>query len=177
MSVKPFTSLLVLAILGLGAYSASAQSADNLSPLTPITDEKCRKPKSVCDMLKKMKIEREKKEYQVMLERGEDALKLSEELEASIESNGGLTAENREKLADLEKLVKKIRGEIGGDDDDGDETEEKPATVADGIKKLKDATVSLLGELKRMTRFSISAAAITTSNSILRLTKFLRSGR
>jgi len=134
-------------------------------------------PKGVREMMDKLRIEKEKKDYAEMLERGEEALKISDELDASLSKSLTLTEKDRKKLATLEKLVKRIRSDLGGDDDDTAETDEKdemPSTIVQGFKTLRNTTVRLVDELKKTTRFSISAAAIQTSNAVLRMTRYLK---
>ena len=121
-----------------------------------------------------------------MLERGEEALKLSEELEKSVAQNSKLSSQDQSKLERLEKIVKKIRKELGGDDDGGEELEGKletsfgeaedvePLTIVSAIKKLQSGAAKLVDELKKTTRFSISAVAIQSSNALLKIVKFVQ---
>lgn len=176
-------SIRLLIIAGLAMLASTTvfgQSADGTSPLNPGDRVKEEAPKSVREMMDKLRIEQEKKDYAEMLERGDKALKLTDELETSLSDNRQITEKEREKLAALEKLVKRIRGDLGGGDDesaDEQEKEERPSSIREGFTTLKNATVKLVDELKKTTRFSISAAAIHTSNAVLRLTRFLRFGR
>ena len=150
----------------------------NNSPLskTPTEDDKANLPKSYQEGLEKIRIDREKKEYDKMVGYGEEALKISEELEKAFESNGRLTEKELNKVANVEKLVKKIRNELGGDDDENDSEADlnKPVEPEKAVKTLRTVASDLFGELKKMTRFTISAAAIQNSNSLLRITRFLR---
>jgi hypothetical protein len=113
-----------------------------------------------------------------MLDRGAEAAKLSDQVEKAFEARGSLTEEDKAKIENVEKLVKKIRGELGGSD--GDETDEDlkkeddPKDVVSGVKYLRDSTARLLDELKKTSRFSISAMAIQSSNSVLKIARFLR---
>jgi hypothetical protein len=136
-------------------------------------------------MMARMRAERDKKEHQEMLDRGDEALKLANELEAAFAKNKNLSAEDRDRLESLESVVEKIRKELGGDDDDDIDidseltypkapNEERPSTMEEAFKFLHSTTVKLVDELKKTTRFSISAVAIQTSNSVLKIVKFLR---
>ncbi len=180
MLFKPYKSISIAGVVLVMAFSAIAQNADNRSPLgKPASEED--QPKNVREMFSKMRVEQRKKEYDEMLQRGEKALKLSEQLETSFSQNNQLSQADKEKLNDLEKIVKKIRSDLGGDDDEGasdDQNEtaksDKPADLVDGFKILQSNTVKLVNELKKTSRFSISAVAIQSSNSILKLVRFLR---
>ncbi len=131
-------------------------------------------PKSVKETLAKGRIDREKKDYEELIMRGEEAAQLSEELEQSFAKNNQLTSDDQKKLERLEKTLKKIRSELGGDDDDD---EGSPASTQTALEKLQNYSLNLVEELKKTTRYSISASAIETSNAILKLVRFIRQGR
>ena len=59
-----------------------------------------------------------RKDFEEMLENGEQAVKLTEEIENSFNKNKKLTTNDIQKLEKIEKLLKKIRKELGGDNDD-----------------------------------------------------------
>lgn len=185
---KHFSKLFVsLAFVLLTAFAVSAQ-ADASTPsgrAAPKEDL----PKNIQESLVKQRIEREKKDFQEMIERGEEALKLSEELEKSVAQNSKLSSQDQIKLERLEKIVKKIRKELGGDDDNGElsasfkeaengevgaEKEDKPLSVSSAIKVLQSSAAKLVEELKKTTRFSISAMAIQSSNALLKIVKFVQ---
>ena len=137
-------------------------------------------PKSLKETLEKLRIEKEKKEHNQMLERGGEIVKITVELEKTVDQNGRLTDKEYSKVATVEKLVKKIRNELGGDDDDGDDPDDqvgmqnKGLSPTDAVKSLVSKTAKLFDELKKTTRFTISASAIQASNSVLRLARFLK---
>jgi hypothetical protein len=168
-------------VIGFGSAAAPAQNADNRTAQPGQGREEEWHPKPVRERLKEMQIERDKKEHEEMLERGDKALALSKELEESLAHRATIDNKDLGKLEDLEKLVKKIRSDLGGGDDGGEpkpEIESAPAEnngdVVSGFRSLQKATVRLVDELQKTTRFSISAAAIQSSNSVLRIVRFLR---
>ena len=115
-----------------------------------------------------------------MLGRGEEALKLSEELEKAFEQNGRLNTNEINKLIAVEKLVRKIRNELGGDDDDSDKNpleQSQPLAQKDAVTTFGSTIRKLLEELKKTSRFTVSAAAIQTSNAVLKIVRFLRISR
>jgi hypothetical protein len=139
-------------------------------------------PKNIQETLAKQRIEREKKDYQELLDRSQEAVKLSDELEKSFSNTNQLSSEDQKKLDRLEKLVKKIRGELGGDDDSDSENidkdkNEKPSTMVNAFKTLQKNAAQLFDELKKSTRYSVSVIAIQTSNVLLKLVKFIRFGK
>ncbi len=126
-----------------------------------------------------MRIEKEKKDFNEMIDRGDEALKITNELEHSFEQNGKLSDSDLARLAKVEKLAKKIREELGGRDDydqENDEEQSIPLSLADAVGTLRSSAVTLFDELKKTTRFTISAAAINSSNTVLKLTRYLRFG-
>lgn len=168
-----FLSLLLVAACGV---AATAQEADNSKAPFPSKAEQDQ-PKTIRELMQKMRIEQEKKDYEEMLDRGQQAIRISEELELSFSRRSSLTRNDIEKLEVLEKLVKKIRGELGGSDDDqpdADDDDPSPNSIAEGFKSLQSLTVSLLNELKKTSRFGISAVAIKSSNAVLKVVRFLR---
>ena len=139
-------------------------------------------PKNIKETMAKQRIEREKKDYEELLQRSEEAVKLSEELEKSFTSSNKLSTEDQKKLDRLEKLVKKIRTELGGDDDGEAEMSDKekvetPSTIGSALKTLQTNASQLFDELKKSTRYSVSVIAIQTSNVLLKLVKFIRFGK
>ena len=142
-------------------------------------------PKSIKESLEKQRIEKEKKEHDDMIQRSEEALKLSEELEKSVSVSNKLSSQDQVKISKIEKIIKKIRKELGGDDDENAVIEEKPdadepdknlSAVARAVKKLQSTTTKLVDELKKTSRFSVSVVAIQSSNSLLKILKFIRFG-
>ena len=168
--------VLVFACLLLGGLvAASAQPPD--PPSIP-GEKKDDQPQTIQETLVKMRIDKDKKDHDQMVNRGEEALKITEEIQKDFDSKGKLSSDDLAKLSNVEKLVKKIRNELGGgddgDDEDAEPTESKPVTQSDGVKSLRQTAETMFNELKKSTRFSISLTAIQTTNTILRIAKFLR---
>ncbi len=140
------------------------------------------RPRGYKEMLAKQRAEREKKDHEEMLERGEEALRIAKQLDTAFQLNKGFSSQDRARLESLEKVVTKIRKELGGDDDQQDDEastmkradEPKPSTIEEAFRYLQSTTVKLVDELKKTTRFSISVIAIQSSNNVLKLIKFLR---
>jgi hypothetical protein len=169
--------IVILSILAalLGCGTCLAQSADNrTSPYGKGPEEE--RPLNLLESMAKMRIDKEKKEYEKMLGRGEEALKIAEDLEKAYENNGRLTDAEVAKLAAVEKLAKQIRNDLGGGDDESGSSGEKvePVSHAVAVKSLRSTAEDLFQQLKKTTRFTISAAAIQSSNAVLRLSRLLR---
>lgn len=170
MKLKFFQIVLSSLLIVFASVFVNAQIEATTPSGKPKTEDY---PKSIKETLKKYEIERNKKDHEQMLENGEEAVRLSEELAASFENNNQISVEDLEKLERIEKLVKKIRSELGGDDEKEEEPA-KPSNLESAVKTLRKTTVGLLNELKKTTRYSISAVAIQSSNSLLDIVRFLR---
>jgi hypothetical protein len=113
-----------------------------------------------------------------MLSRGQQALKITEDLDRVFSERRALTGSDIEKLDELEKIVKKIRGELGGEDGDDSDPEPEivtePKSLEDGFSALQSLTIKLVDELKKTSRFGISAIAVQSSNAVLKVVRFLR---
>lgn len=170
-------SFFTLALISALALLANGQDpAGSILPKAASDDDR---PKGFKETLQKMRIEKEKKDYQDMLDRGAEALKITQELELTVEKSGKLSQREYAKVESVEKLVKKIRGGLGGDDEEDskdarEDVQKSRLSSGEAVRSLRKATVALLDELKKTTRFSISAAAIQSSNAVLRVARFLK---
>ncbi|HUR97122.1 MAG TPA: hypothetical protein VMZ26_03530 [Pyrinomonadaceae bacterium] len=177
-----FANLIVFALLvGCAAMAAYSQSELPDASVRSSRQQREDPPLGLKEMLAKQKAERDKKDHEALLERGDEALRLTQQLENSFAEKKGLSQQDRTRLESLEKVVGKIRKELGGDDDADDAVnsvqpadEPKPSTMEEAFKYLQSTTVKLVDELKKTTRFSISAIAIQSSNTVLKLVRFLR---
>jgi len=167
------------------AFAASAVPGQTGADDRPFGFERRREepvPKNVLETREKMRINKLSKDYAEMLDRGEEVLKLTERVMRSFTANGRLSGVDIATIGSIEKDVKKIRDDLGGDDDDEKVDDilsehDKQPTVADAVTTLKTTTATLMDELKKTTRFSISAAAIQSTNAVIAITRFLRSGK
>lgn len=162
-----------------------AQTSGGNDVLVPSRDpsNSSNQPKSIREYLAKQRAEKAKKDHEELLKRGEEAIDLAEKLELAFALSQQLTEDEQAKLESMEKLITKIRKELGGDDDDEPEPEnivatpigeKRPADLKEAFVSLKSMTLKLVDELKRSSRFTISAVAIQSSNSVLKLVRFLR---
>ncbi|HEV7698765.1 MAG TPA: hypothetical protein VGO43_00905 [Pyrinomonadaceae bacterium] len=161
--------LLTCFVLALGTAAAFTQTAAD--PFVP-GEKKDEAPRGIQEALIKMRIDKEKKDFNEMLKRGDDVVKLAEKIDDS-QTARTLTSEEKGKVSEIGKLVKKIREELGGDDD-ADKESLPPESTVDALKALKDSVNALSEELKKSSRFTVSAAAIDRTNEILRLVQYLR---
>lgn len=168
--------LTLVAGFGVLAYGQDAESPSVLGP----GQKEDERPKSVKDFIAKQRAEKAMKDHEELLQRGDELLEITDQLENAFEKHGNLTQTDLDKLAVVEKLAQKIRKSMGGDDDDDDDVADHPeknappADVAEAVIDLKDMAVKLVDELKKTSRFTISVVAVQSSNSVLKLVRFLR---
>lgn len=156
----------------IGCASAQVSIPDAASPNGRNSEDY---PKTVKETLAKGRIDREKKDYEELIERTEEAEKISSELGKSFAKQNKFSSEDQKKLDRLEKLVKKIRNELGGDDDTPEE--DTPPSMSVAIKSLQDTTSNLVDIIKKSTRYSVSVTAIESSNALLKIVRFIRFSR
>lgn len=179
MSAKlcPILLILFAALIGAGGASAQPTFPDASTPNGRSKPQE-EMPKGIKETLFKKKLEQEKKEFAELLARGEEAAKISEEIKLSFDKNSDLTGEDRKKLDRLEKLVKKIRDDLGGEDDENEAVEkERPKDLVNALIAVQENASNLLSALKKTSRLTISAVAIESSNAVLKLVKFIRFSR
>lgn len=116
----------------------------------------------------------EEKEHRELLERSDRVAQLTDQLNKSFGQNSAFANGDATKLAELEKLVKKIRKNLGAGDDDDTMDETKPATLAQAFIQLSEMGATLNEELKKQTRHEISADSIAKSNEMLDLINLIR---
>ncbi len=175
MIVKVLQSLIFVIVSTIFVVSASAQTlkacayVDNLQ--RGQREEKL--PDNIRDRLMELCIEDNKKEFDLLVSQTEEVAKIGQEIDESYTKNKKLSSDDKVKLKQANKLLKDIRKELRADDDDDDDAEKLKSTM-DAIRDLKENTANLLDEIKKTTRHSISATAIQTSSTVLRIIKFLR---
>ncbi len=112
MTKKPLKFLFAFIFALMTCLCVNAQTSDaSTSNGRPDPNKFNDLPDPIKETLAKQRIKNEEKEYQELLKRGEDAAKLSAELNKSLESTQNLTTEDIKKLERLEKLVKKIQNQ------------------------------------------------------------------
>jgi hypothetical protein len=163
-------------MIGIMAAGCAVNVVAQDDRILPKPDDPSTWPKAALESKARMLIEESKKEHDTLLRRGDEAVEIAEKIESLAAGRNGLTGSVADKLDNLEKVVKKIRDDLNGDDDEGSElkNEEASPSAEDGFGSLKALVLKLNDELKKTTRFSISAAAIDRSNAVLRMVRKLR---
>lgn len=173
-----FKFIQLMMIVFLSAAVVIGINAQGILPDVSGSSDKSKEemPKNIKESLAKNRIDREKKDYEELVGRGEEIVTLSAEIGKSFERQKTFSAEDRKKIDRLEKLVKRIRKELGGDDD---AVSDKivPTNLTTAIKILQEKTEFLLEELKKCTPYSISVVAIENSNTLSKIVDFIQTGK
>jgi hypothetical protein len=177
MLTRTLQLLIFISLFSFGAVCAAAQSADSNRPTGFPGTDKDDRPTSIKEMFVKMRIAKDKKDHQEMIDRGEEVLRIAQLIDKNFTANAHLSDDDRARLATIEDDLKKIRNELGGKNDDEPLNENRADVAAActvAFKEFRSKAEMLVDELKKTTRFTISAAAIETTNTVMKLARFLR---
>jgi hypothetical protein len=135
-------------------------------------------PQSPYEVLARHRANQAKKQHEEMLKRGDAALILVDRLQSSLDKNEAFTSQDAKDLESIEKIVNRIRKDLGAGSLDREDDENTQKARSSGPREafgfLKKSIYSLVSELNKSSRFSISAAAIHSSDSIVKIARFLR---
>jgi hypothetical protein len=174
--IMTFRIFLITTICVTASTLCAAQNSGSAEYRSPGDEARSlRKSKPLKESLERMRIARDKKEYEEMMSRGDEMLRRTMQLERSVEVAGSVTDSERGQIAMIEKLAKQIRKQLGGDDDDYQAANKNPMSTTAAVKSLRSATTELHEQLKKTSRFTVSAAAIQSSNEVLRIARYLKS--
>ncbi|HXF42186.1 MAG TPA: hypothetical protein VNK26_00465 [Pyrinomonadaceae bacterium] len=163
----------ILFILANAVYAFSQVPVDDPFPDFGRNRDRSEETRMIREMLSKQESAREKKKFAELQQRGEQALIIAKEINESFAKNKTLTASDRKKLDELEKLIKKLQDNLGADFDNSDLTPDSKS-LDDAITKLFENVSQLNEQIKKMSRFSVSVEAIETSNDVLTILNFIK---
>ena len=170
------TLFFVTSVLGASAQSASSTRTNAADASRANSYERGREEEPTKGMLEtryRWQLREAEKDHREMLDRCETVARLSKDLYQSFQQNNTLTANDSAKLSEIEKLLKKLRKSMGGDDDEAAE-QNNPSSVGDALDKFAQIAAALNDELKESTRYEISASSIENTNEMLKLLAFIR---
>jgi archaellum component FlaC len=128
------------------------------------------------DARTRLMLKAEKKAYQEHLARAKEASDLAAELQKTYDTARVFNAADFKKLERLEKLVRRIRNEVGGSQTDAD-PKDLPKTIDEGVTVLAKSTKDLHKEVEQTPRRIVSASIIEQANKLIALIQHLRGDR
>ena len=181
MSRLAFRILLIItlslfAVLTINAQSIRPAPSPPLPPINAAPD----KPEHPDfgadpgeDLRARLAIKADQKQHEENLARAREASDLGTQLLEAYKTSKTFTADESKKLERMEKLVKKIRNDAGGQDSE-DEANPSPGTLETAIKRLADLTNELRKDVEKTPRHVISAVVIDRANDVIGLIQRLR---
>lgn len=170
-----FIAFIVLTACAGATTSAQAQGTSNdpFSAAKPNSQEEVMLGSPEAEMRARLEIQRAEKLRRENLERAREVAQLGGELREAYTKNRSFDRPEIKKLERLEKLVRRIRSEAGGSDDD-ETLEDQPRELGAALTRIADYTVELRKGVEKTPRLVISAAVIERANQLLELINFVR---
>jgi hypothetical protein len=125
------------------------------------------------EMRARLEIQRAEKMRRENLERAREVAQLGLELREVYTKNRSFDRPEIKKLERLEKLVRRIRSEAGGSDDD-ETLEDQPRELDGALTRIADHSVELRKGVEKTPRLVVSASVIERANQLLELINFVR---
>jgi len=178
---RPVLFLLVVVTFALPCYSQA--NKPNFPPSSDPTIKDSSKDGSKDDtrfgtpeaeMRSKLELKDEKKKYDEHVARAKEVSQLASQLATSFENHKSFLTEDGKKLERLEKLVKRIRNEAGGGENDDDAGKDIPAGMDQLVKKVSSMADDLEKQVEGTPRNVVSAAVIDQANKLLGMIQHIR---
>jgi Na+/phosphate symporter len=175
MSFQNLKILFLFVVLLASASAVNAQISAASASGRP-DDSKEDYPEGFKESFAKMRLKAAEKEFDEMVGRSEEAAKISDELYESYQEHQKLMPQDAKKVERLEKLIKKIRDDLGSEsgDDKNNQSNESLISFGDALKNIRETSSDLFSELKKRGRFTVSVVAVESSNTLLKLVRFVR---
>ena len=125
------------------------------------------------DLRARLAIKVDQKHHEETLERAREASELGSQLLEAYKTTKSIGGDENKKLDRLEKLVKKIRNDAGGLNNE-EEITEAPNTLEAVMTRLADLTTELRKDVEKTPRHVISAVVIDRANDLIGLIQRLR---
>lgn len=166
-----FLAFIVLTVGVCARDSVLAQGNDPFSAGKNDPDTMLGSPE--VEMRARLEIQRAEKLRRENLERAREVAQLGMELRDIYTKNRSLDRPEIKKLERLEKLVRRIRSEAGGSDDD-ETLEDRPGALDAALTRIADYSVELRKGVEKTPRLVISTSVIERANHLLELISFVR---
>lgn len=123
-----------------------------------------------------MMLKEEKKNYVEHVERAKEVRDLAAELQRIYKTAHSFNAADYKKLERLEKLTRRIRNEVGGEQTDAD-PKDLPQQKHEAVPMLAEMAKELSEAVEKTPRRVVSASIIDQANKLIALIQYLRGSR
>jgi hypothetical protein len=163
-----------LFLFGLLVCGAQAQTS-HLPPTIRTGREDPRDPSQQTreEMMRTLEIKRAEKSHKQNLERAQEGAQLGFELRDFYVRQKTLGAPELKKLGRLEKLVRQLRSDAGGSDDE-EPLKDPPRDLNAALTRIADCAEELRKAVEKTPRQVISASVITQTNELIELVRAAR---
>lgn len=125
------------------------------------------------EIIRRAEIRHAEESHKEMVERAEETAEIAGQLRASFRTSKTLGRDELKKLERMEKLARKIRGSVGGDDDKL-ALKETPPHLGAALELLNELSAELKKGVSKTSRLVVSGAVIQRSNELIELIRFIR---
>lgn len=173
MLLKILSVIILILVVSPTAVEAqaSADQSINSSPTQDRGDSFLGNP--AAEMRERAAIKHAEEAHEETLERADESARLGSELRSAYEQHRALGREELKKLERMEKLARKIRGQIGGSE--GDEAlEDPPRALTDAFTRLAESSENLRQCVSKTSRHVVSTTIIERANELIELIRHIR---
>jgi hypothetical protein len=125
------------------------------------------------EIIHRAEIRHAEEQHREMVERADETVELAGELRSAFQTSKAFNREDLKKLERIEKLARKIRGSVGGDDDKL-ALKETPPHLGAAMELLAEISSELKKGVSKTSRLVVSGAVIERSNELIELVRFIR---
>lgn len=126
------------------------------------------------EMRIRLAIERAEGEHRKILEDVKKLSDLSGEVFTAYHDRARLTSDDMKKLANIEKLAKRILAHAGGSEVDDKANDIEAMPLADAISHLNTSAAKIRNDMTSHTRHIVSASVVASSNEVINLSQLIR---
>lgn len=121
----------------------------------------------------KRAIKMAEKDHEENVKRANELSQIAKDLQTTLKDKSTIDRDSFKKIDRLEKLIKKIRGEAGGEDEEM-QIVDRPTTITAAVDQISERAEQLSKSVQNTPRQVVSATVINNANVLLELIKVLR---
>jgi len=171
-----FYLLFFIFVISVPLVSHSQSGSATRDPIDPEARANARIEQHQREMMSRMRVKREKSLHEEHLARARETAELGNFLKSQFEARQSLDREAMKKLERMEKIVKKLRNQSGGDDEMGENSNafSRVSNLPTAFTQLAEQSDKLQTAVENTPRLVISTSVIERTNDLLNLIRFIR---